>query len=141
MNTTNPTEGTVLFHATPERIDDIDFDQNSTVFTGSMIDQKFSNKTTYNTKFAWINLSARTLNLSDFPSKERLHKEASLSDIISVIAGPPDKLNYGDNRNIIANQCLSIKFVRGGGIDIKFKSTDDRDMWYGVLSKLIMQQK
>eukprot|EP01036_Dinobryon_divergens_P028017 gene28017-36898_t len=134
-----------VFHAVPDHKDDVlhTFDLNSSVFIPSLLEQKFSNKSSYEIKYAWINISARTLNLSDHPSKERRHKEAGLTDVISVIAGPPDKYKPrgGDAANVNPNQCLTIKFVRGGGIDFKFKTKDERDIWYEVISGLVMQQK
>ena len=139
------TSETTVFHAVPDHKDDVlhTFDLNSSVFIPSQLEQKFSNKSSYEMKYAWINISARTLNLSDHPSKERRHKEAGLTDVISVIAGPPDKYKprAGDAASVHPNQCLTIKFVRGGGIDFKFNSKVERDIWYEVISGLVMQQK
>ena len=134
-----------VFHAVPDHKDDVlrTFDLNSSVFNPSLLEQKFSNKSSYEIKYAWINTNARTLNLSEHSSKERRHKEAGLTDVVSVIAGPPDKYKPrgGDPANVNPNHCLTIKFVRGGGIDFKFKGKEERDIWYDVISGLVMQQK
>jgi hypothetical protein len=106
------------------------------------VEQKFSNKSSYDPKFAWVNINSRTLNLSEHMTKERRHKEASLSDVVTVVAGPPEKFKVipGDEE-LDVSKCLSVKFVRGGGIDLKFKSKSERDLWYDVILKLVLQQK
>jgi hypothetical protein len=111
------------------------FDLNSNVFKGSVVEQKFSNKSSYDPKFAWVNYATRTLNLSEFMTKERRHKEASLSDVVHVVAGAPEKLK----KDVVADNslCLSVKFVRGGGIDLLFKTTAERDLWFDVIQDLV----
>ena len=103
------------------------------------MEQKFSNKSTYDQKFAWVNYNARTLNLSEFMTKERRHKEASLSDVVHVVAGAPEKLK----KDIALDHdlCLSVKFVRGGGIDLLFKTTQEKDLWYAAIIDLVSDQK
>lgn len=36
---------------------------------------------------------------------------------------------------------LSVLFVRGGGIDLRFQSKEDRDLWYSTLRRLVTQQR
>eukprot|EP00600_Ochromonadales_sp_CCMP1393_P000637 CAMPEP_0174986608 /NCGR_PEP_ID=MMETSP0004_2-20121128/19053_1 /TAXON_ID=420556 /ORGANISM="Ochromonas sp., Strain CCMP1393" /LENGTH=134 /DNA_ID=CAMNT_0016239509 /DNA_START=76 /DNA_END=477 /DNA_ORIENTATION=+ len=113
----------------------LDFDLNSPVFQGSTVEQKFSNKSSYDQKFVWINLGSKTLNLSEYKTKEKRHKEASIRDIVNVVAGPPEryKAPVDESTNIPAKlnvgTCLSVTFVRGGGIDLKFKTEAERDAW------------
>jgi hypothetical protein len=120
----------------------IDFDLNSTVFKGCVVQQKFFNKSTYEAKFAWINLKSKALCLSEHMTKERKHKEASIADVTGVICGPPEKYkaavnNIGEPLALDPNLCLSVKFVRGGGIDLKFSSMRERDDWADVVLRLI----
>ena len=135
-----------VFHSVPDVKDELasakEFDLNSVVFKGTVVEQKFSNKSTYDNKFAWINFTNRTLNLSEHMTKERRHKEASLSDVINVVAGPPEKYKSppNDTEKLNPHLCLSVKFVRGGGIDLKFKSVVDRDIWFDVITRLVLQQ-
>lgn len=130
------------FHAVPDTTDAAHFDQKQSVFSGTWVQQKFSNKSLYDPKFAWINIQSRTLNLSDFPAKEKRHKEASLSDVISLIAGPPDKYRGPvGSAPPTPSLCLTVKFVRGGGIDLLFESQQDRETWYEAMSKLLVHQK
>lgn len=117
-------------------------DLNSPVFKGTSALQKFSNKSTYDQKFMWINIQTRTLNLSEYNSKDKRHKEASIGDIVNVVAGPPEKFKASVDENGVVEklsigQCLSVTFVRGGGIDIKFLSEAERDAWYLALTKLM----
>jgi hypothetical protein len=145
--TPSASENGNLFHTIPDHNqEDKQFDRDSAVFKGMVAEQKFFSKSSYDPKFVWINLKSRTLCLSEHTSRDRSHKEASLADITGVIAGPPErfkaplgadeqpsKLNY--------ETCLSIKFVRGGGIDLKFQSTSERDAWYNTLLRIIAEQK
>ena len=124
------------------------FDLKSPVFEGSTVDQKFSNKSTYDSKFVWINFDARTINLSEYTNKGKRHKEASLSDVVNVVAGPPDKHKAIDSNNpggvtkkLDISTCLTITFVRGGGIDLRFKNEVERDAWYVALTKLLALEK
>ncbi len=123
------------------------YDEDLPVFKGCVVEQKFSNKSSYDTKFAWINIEARSLNLSEHMTKERRHKEASLVDVVSVSAGPPEKFKSTVSANGTpvefkeSHLCLSVKFVRGGGIDLKFKTEEDRDSWHDVITMIVLQQK
>lgn len=144
ISAADSTSDNTAFHVVPDDRTVLElFDSNSSVFKVSSLEQKFTNKSSYDNKFAWISANTRTLNLSDHASKERRHKEASLTDVVSVIAGPPDKYKPkgGEVPNLNPNHCLSIKFIRGGGIDLKFKTKEERDSWYKVISELVMQQK
>jgi hypothetical protein len=123
------------------------FDDNLPVFQGCVVEQKFSNKSSYETKFAWINLESRSLNLSEHMTKERRHKEASLVDVVSVAAGPPEKFKAHVSATGTPTEfqdsdlCLSVKFIRGGGIDLKFKTEEERDSWHDVITHIVLQQK
>lgn len=124
----------------------LEFDLNSPVFKGAVVQQKFFNKSTYDPKFAWINVKSRSLCLSEHMTKERRHKEASLGDVTGVIAGPPEKYKAiiganGDPQHLDPNLCLSVKFVRGGGIDLKFSTMEERDLWSHVIMRLIAQPR
>lgn len=108
------------------------------VFKGDWIEQKFSNKSSYIRKFVWINTENKTLNVSDYARKDRKRQEASLTDFVSVTAGKPDKYKpdispAGQPIDIDGQLCLSIRFMRGG-IDMKFKTEAERDIWLkGIL--------
>lgn len=129
-------------NTTPVRnlIAKLDFgDVNSVVFKGTSASQKFSNKTSYDLRFLWVNLYNSTLNLSEYTSKEKRHKEVSIKDIVSVVQALPvkaDKRKDADKLNI--DLCLTISFTKGGGIDVSFQSKDDRDLWYSTLNKLML---
>jgi hypothetical protein len=117
------------------------FDLDCEVFKGTLLEQKFSNKSTYDNKFAWININQRTINLSVHKNKERKHKEASLTEVENIIAGPPEKYKSVEGKeNENANKCLSIKFSRGGAIDLRFKTEHERDLWFDVMNKITIQQ-
>jgi hypothetical protein len=127
---------------TPVRSEMLDIDLSSPVFKGTTAMQKFSNKSTYDSKYLWINVHNRTLNLSEYNSKEKRHKEASIGDIVNVVAGPPEKYKplvdeKGEAEKLNIGQCLSVTFVRGGGIDLKFLTEAERDAWYIALTKLM----
>lgn len=89
-----------------------------------------------------MNPNSRTLNLSEHMTKERRHKEASLSDVVNVVAGPPEKykVEEGEDEAMYENRCMSVKFVRGGAIDLRFKTEAERDMWYDAVTKLVLNQ-
>jgi hypothetical protein len=136
-----------VFHPIPDKSStDKQFDKDSPVFKGMIVDQKFFSKSSYDTKFIWINLKSRTLCLSEHNTRDRSHKEASLADVTGVIAGPPERYKApispnGEPVKINHELCLSVKFVRGGGIDLKFQSFDDRMLWYNTMVHLLAQQK
>lgn len=123
------------------------FDLNSPVFKGMVVHQKFFNKSSYDPKYVWINVNARSLCLSEHLTKERRHKEANIADITGVIAGPPEKYKAIVDENtkevvpLDPDLCLSIKFVRGGGIDLQFKSQEHRDLWYNIIVQLMAQER
>ena len=71
-------------------------------------------------------------------TKERRHKEASLEDVTDVVAGPPSKLG-NNSKSIDGNVCLTIQFKRGGGIDLKFSSSKNRNEWFDLLHRILMQ--
>ena len=75
--------------------------------------------------------------MSQFMTKDRRHKEATLSDVISVVAGPPAKGKRSADLN--DSCCLTINFKRGGGIDLVFRSEADRNLWFSTLKKIIVQ--
>lgn len=131
---------------TPLKSEMLDLDLNSPVFKGTTALQKFSNKSTYDQKYVWINIHSRTLNLSEYSSREKRHKEASIGDIVNVVAGPPEKYKAvadekGNTEKLNIGQCLSVTFVRGGGIDLKFLSEAERDAWYIALTKLMANHR
>jgi hypothetical protein len=131
---------------TPIKTEMLDLDLSSPVFKGTTAMQKFSNKSTYDQKYVWINIQNRTLNLSEYSSKEKRHKEASIGDIVNVVAGPPEKYKAvadekGETEKLNIGQCLSVTFVRGGGIDLKFLTEAERDAWYIALTKLMANHR
>lgn len=103
------------------------------VLDGIWVQQKFTSKSTYSKMFIWINLDTFTIHMSEHGSKERKHKEASLSDVTKVDAGLPAK---GDFKEADKDLGLTITFKRGGGIDLKFESTDIRKKWLDTLVKI-----
>jgi hypothetical protein len=142
---------TSVFRSFPDKNEiEKEYDMNTPVFKGMIVQQKFFNKSSYDPKFVWINLNTRSLCLSEHSVKERRHKEANIADITGVLAGPPEKYKAtnsgnanGNDGNLTLNPdlCLSIKFVRGGGIDLQFQSIAERDTWYTILTRLILQEK
>lgn len=108
------------------------FDLNSTVFTGSEMLQKFTNKSVYDRRFVWLNLKSRTIHMSQHMTKERRHKEASLNDVTSVIFGPPLKSKIPINDK----QCLTVHFKKGGGIDLLLASEAECLLWFSVLNRI-----
>eukprot|EP01038_Epipyxis_sp_PR26KG_P009805 gene9805-13194_t len=118
-----------------------EFDLDSPVFKGTRLEQKFANKAAYDVRFGWINLSQRTINISEHMTKDRRHKEASLTDVVNVVAGPPEKYKMLEGKeHLNINKCLSIKFVRGGGIDLRFSTENERNQWYDAIIKIVRQQ-
>jgi hypothetical protein len=114
------------------------YDQNLAPFTGCEVLQKFNNNTAYNKRFVWLNSTSRTIHMSQHMTKERRHKEASLSDVTSVVAGPPAK-KKADAVDNVSELCLTVNFKRGGGIDLQFKSKEDRDVWYNTLLHIVSE--
>ena len=68
--------------------------------------------------------------MSDHGSKDRRHKEASLSDVTDVVKGMPKKFKEG--LVPAPEHCLTVVFKRGGGIDLKFDTENTRDIWAGA---------
>ena len=120
-----------------------EFDMGSSVFKGTVVDQKFTNKSSFEPKFAWVNVNTRSINLSEHMSTQKRHKEANIADIVTVVAGPPEKYRPPNaiSGPLDFRLCLTVNFHRGGGIDLKFKSEAERDEWYAVLTKLVQSQQ
>ena len=71
-------------------------------------------------------------------SKELRHKEASLADVTSVGKGGPRRM-----RNMEGNisSCLTVNFQKGGGIDLRFTTDAERDLWFKVLKEIVNRIK
>jgi hypothetical protein len=105
------------------------------VFLGLPVQQKFSNRSLYEPKFVWVKLKTRTIHLSEHMTKERRHREANLDDVVSLRAGPPKKpLSKALGEDEL---CLTVQFKNGGGIDLKFKTNEERQRWASYLSKIV----
>jgi hypothetical protein len=117
-----------------------EFDPNSSTFQGAYLDQKFTSKTTYEPRFVWVNLETLTIHMSQHNTKERRHKEASLADVTNVERGPPKRLKLATD---VTNEaaCMTVNFQRGGGIDLKFATEAECDLWFKVLSKVVAYMK
>jgi len=116
-----------------------EFDLKSSVFEGLELQQKFTNKSTYDTRFVWINLNSRTIHMSQYMTKDRRHKEATLTDVTAVVAGAPVKSKRGAGVAEPKDSCcLAINFKRGGGIDLAFNAETERNLWFSTLKKIIV---
>jgi len=71
-------------------------------------------------------------------NKERRHKEATLLDITSVVAGPPLRRKKADDKND-GSLCLTVNFIRGGSVDFEFKNVETRNLWHHTLIAIINQ--
>lgn len=116
-----------------------DFDLTCSVFEGASVYQKFTSKHTYEPRFVWVNLETRTIHMSLYHnSKERRHKEASLADVTSVEKGGPKRVKNMEG-NI--SSCLTVNFQRGGGIDLRFNTDTECDLWCSVLNEIVTHIK
>ena len=111
-----------------------EFDMTSPVFEVASLKQKCTIKQNYEPQFVWVNLETRTIHMSDQTSKEQRHKEASLADATSVEEGGPRRV-----RNMEGNisSCLTINFQKGGGIDLRFTTDAECDLWVKVLNEIV----
>ena len=106
------------------------------VFDGTQLEQKFTSKKSFEKKFVWVNLSTRSIHMSEHVTKERRHKEASITDITGVEIGLPKvaaEKGGGDNPDL----GMTIVFKKGGGIDLHFSNKETRDIWYDTMKALI----
>lgn len=119
------------------------FKSNSDVFQGLMLDQKFTSSKTFDRRFIWVNLETRTLHMSVHKTKERRHKEASLADVTSVDTKPPQRYKKVDENESdqTAELYMTVHFVRGGGIDLRFETTEERNEWYNTFTVFVDQNK
>ena len=116
------------------------FNFNASIFKGLLLDQKFTNTSSFDKRFVWVNYETKTLHMSQHESKEGRHKEASLTDIKSLDTKPPLKLRKKPEDTNSTDVYLTISFVRGGSIDLRFKTTEERNIWQTTLSKLIAEK-
>lgn len=122
-----------------------DLDVSTNVFQGTDVELKYVTKGIYEPKFVWVNLQTRTINMSKYKAKERSHKEASLMDVSSIVAGVPVKYrpltgaNGTEAGEVNGQLCLTLNFHKGGGIDLKFASVEDRNLWFDTLNKIVSQ--
>lgn len=113
---------------------------DSPVFKGTKALQKFSNKSTFEPRFLWVNLHNQTLNLSEHMTKEKRHKEVGIKDIVSVLQALPVKNSSEKKKDadkLDVSRCLTVNFTKGGGIDLQFATNDEREAWYSALTKLM----
>ena len=67
------------------------YNQNLSPFTGLQLELKFTSKSSYENKFVWLNSTSKTIHMSTHQTKEKRHKEASLTDVslpLRRFAGP-----------------------------------------------------
>jgi hypothetical protein len=117
-----------------------EFDSKASIFEGLVIEQKFTSKQSYEPRFMWVNLESRTIHMSTHNTKDRRHKEASLQDVTSVEPGAPKRAKKSEDPNISAC-CLTVNFQRGGGIDLRFASEKECDLWFRALTKIVAHLK
>jgi hypothetical protein len=117
------------------------FNFNSSVFKGLTLDQKFTNTSSFDRRYVWVNYETKTLHMSQHESKEGRHKEASLGDIKNLELKPPSKFRKkSENEPDLKDDVyLTISFIRGGSIDLRFKNSTERNVWYNTLSKLVAE--
>lgn len=138
---------TGIFQTFPAEATLREFDRSLPIFKIKAIKQKFHGKSTYDKRYAWIKLESRTICLSEFSSSQRKHKEARIAEITGVFAGPPEKIKLPSSEaaNIMDTESwdryLSVKFDRGGGIDLLLDTKAERDMWFQTLLSLLSQQE
>lgn len=111
-----------------------ELDMKSPVFEGSIIPRKFSKNKKYESRFMWVDLDTKTIHMSLHNTKDRRHKEASLSDVSSILKGAP---NIHDETIGTPNRCLTINFQKDSGIDLCFATDTECDLWYTVLSRVM----
>lgn len=144
VDTQNSDSSDPHFSSFPDERDpsNLGFDLSLPVFRGMLVQQKFSTKSSYDTRFAWIKLDARTLCLSEHQTTTRRHKAARIADMTGLIAGPPERFKAPADAALCNwDTFLSIQFHRGGGIDLRFESKAERNLWFDVLERLINQQR
>jgi hypothetical protein len=116
--------------------------QGMTVLLKFMVESKFE------TRFIWVDLRKRTLHMSQYQTRERRHKEASLTDIVSVEKPAPASFigcTYSSTSTTaaaigdddVADVYATVKFVRGGGIDLRFDSTEARDHFMATMTSIV----
>lgn len=110
-----------------------ELDMKSPVFEGSVIPRKFSKNKKYENRFMWVDLDTKTIHMSLHNAKDRRHKEASLSDVSSILKGAP---NIVDGMIGKPSCCLTINFQKDSGIDLCFPTDAECDLWYTVLSRI-----
>lgn len=115
-----------------------EFDMKSSIFEGAHIPRKFSRNTKYENRFMWVNLESRTIHMSQHSTKDRRHKEASLSDVTSIVRGTP---NLEDAVIVKPSLCLTINFQRDSGIDLRFSSEEECELWFNVLCRIMVLLK
>lgn len=118
-------------------------DLNCSIFNGIELGQKFTSKYVYEKKFVWVHLKNKTIHMSQYMTKDRRHKEASLTDVTDIVSGPPSKLKQSPTKEneIRGEECLTVAFKRGGGIDLKFNSQSERDKWFDTLTKIVSNNR
>lgn len=116
-----------------------DFDIDNCAYNGTMVDWKFCIKSTYESRFCWINLDNFSINVSKFTVKHRTHKQAYLNDILSVNLVPPVKYR-GVSLDTTRRIYLTIEFVTGGSIDFRFQTEEEAYIWcnqlYAILNRI-----
>lgn len=138
---------TGIFQTFPAEATSLHIDRSLPIFKIKAIKQKFHGRSAYDKRYAWIKLESRTICLSEFSSPQRKHIEARISDVIGVFAGPPEKIKFpkSEAENMMKNESwdcyLSVKFHRGGGIDLLLDSKQERDMWLNTLTCLLSDQE
>lgn len=148
------------------------------ILQGMSVYLKFMIESRFEPRFIWIDLKKKTLHMSQHKAKDRRHKEANLSDIVTVEKPNPQSFAMSSlavgglgssggvdgtdtptstssilaaaaaaaaaslsNVNLTADVYATVKFVRGGGVDIRFESTEDRDHFYTIITTVVSKLK
>ena len=122
------------------------------IFEGIFLELKFTAQSKFGNKFVWVDLAKKTFQISDHRNKQKRHKEANLSAIVSVDAVPPTVFASctttvgaapGEVVSVSSDDVYAtVKFVlNDGGVDLKFASTESRDDFVRHLSTVLNRIK
>ena len=95
-----------------------------------MLFQKMTYQDKFEPRFMWLDIMDQTIHLSQFRNKERNHREASLSGIVSIKAGVPERHREEED---LSGRCLTIVFQRGEDIDLMLETENERNLWCDTL--------
>mmetsp|Transcript_4995 Transcript_4995/g.7632 ORF Transcript_4995/g.7632 Transcript_4995/m.7632 type:complete len:178 (+) Transcript_4995:34-567(+) len=109
--------------------------KSKSIFEGEWALKKFSDELFFKKRYVWIDLTDNTVHWCKVPDRSSPHKRIKLSELSSVVIGPPARSSFLDGRHP-SELCFTMDFKNGRSIDFKMLHPSKVEDWVKVVSAI-----